>query len=182
MGNWKLVLTIIGLFGAGSAWQHHAIDYRQHPPTVLIAGAARDTLNAAYDSYASADSSAPLLEQGFCASSWTTVHPTWNTTVVHITTVRRSEVNASPISVSIPCAQATSIGGGIVFHTHPPQQCVIRENWTAWSGCVRSADQEAECKASWLDMADTVRNQGIPARFLVCGEDRFVLYHATGEL
>jgi hypothetical protein len=182
MGHWKLLLSIIGLAGIGTAWQHHPVDYKRYPPTVVIVGAARDTLNAAYDTYASADSSAPLVEQGFCAQSWTTYRPSWNTTIVRITRVVRSEINASPISVSIPCAQPMSVDAGIVFHTHPPQQCVIKGNWTEWSNCTRSSDLEAECHASGLDMADTLQHPGFPARFIVCGDDRFVLYHATQAL
>jgi hypothetical protein len=182
MGHWKLLLAIIGLTGIASAWQHHPIDYNAHPPVVSIVGAARDTLNAAYAEYQNQDSTAPFIEHGFCARSWVTYHPTWNTTVVRITRLVRSEVNASPISVGIPCSQAQTTGTGIVFHTHPPQQCVVKGNWQAWSDCVPSNDLATECRASFKDLADTLEHRGVPARFLVCGEDRFVLYHATDAL
>ncbi|HXT16789.1 MAG TPA: hypothetical protein VN706_14215 [Gemmatimonadaceae bacterium] len=181
MGHWKLVLAIIGLVGSASLWQHHHVDYRKFPPTVLIVGDARDTLNAAYAEYEHPDST-PFIEQGFCARSWVTSHPTWNTTIVRITSVVRSERNASPISVNIPCPNATQMGAGIVFHTHPPQQCVVKGNWQAWSECQPTSDPSVACKASWLDMADTLQHPGIPARFIVCGEDRFMLYHATDAL
>jgi hypothetical protein len=182
MGHWKLVLAVVGLFGGFSAWQHHHVDYNQYPPSILIVGAARDTLNAAYAEYQHPDSAAPFIEQGFCARSWVTYRPTWNTTIVRVTSVVRSETNASPISVSIPCAASTLVGGGIVFHTHPPQKCVVKGNWQAWSECEPSSDSTATCRASWLDMADTLQHPDIPARFIVCGEDRFVLYHATDAL
>jgi len=181
MGQWKLVLAVIGLVGSTSFWHHHR-DYDRYPPTVVIVGEARDTLNAAYASYQHLDSVTPFVEQGFCASSWQTVHPTSNTTIVRITSVVRSESNASPISVSIPCWNAAKTGAGIVLHTHPPQQCVVKGRWDAWSDCQPTTDTAAACRASWLDMADTLEHRGIPARLIVCGEDHFVLYHATDAL
>jgi hypothetical protein len=181
-GPWKLVLAALSLAGALSTWQHHAIDYNRYPPTVVITGEARDTLNAAYDEYTQPDSSGPLLEQGFCARSWTTYRVSWNTTIVRITRVVRSQVDASPISVIVPCSQSAGIGPGIVFHTHPPQRCVVKGRWQGWSDCTPSNDREAECRASWLDLADTLQHTGIPARFIVCGDDHFVLYHATDAL
>lgn len=184
-GHWKLVLGIIGLAGAWSTWRHHPIDYDRHPPVVLITGAARDSLNAAYAEYAeddTASTASPLVEQGFCARSWTTEHKGWNTTIVHITSVVRSEVNASPISVFVPCTQSHSTGVGIVFHTHPPQQCVVHGNWTSWSECEPTPDHEAKCQPSTYDLADTLTHPDVPARFIVCGRDHFVFYHGTEAL
>lgn len=182
MGQWKLVLSVIGLVGSMGLWQHHHRDYVKYPPTVVIVGDARDTLNAVYAAYQHLDSAAPFIEHGFCARSWETVHPSWNTTIVRITSVVRAESNASPISVSISCWNANKTGAGIVIHTHPPQQCVVKGNWQAWSECQPNSDPAALCRASWLDMADTLQHPGIPARFIVCGEDRFLLYHATDAL
>jgi hypothetical protein len=185
-GNWKLVLGIIGLVGSWSTWRHHPIDYHRYPPTVIITGEARDSLNAAYAEYdASTDSASaptPFVEQGFCARSWTTERKGWNETVVKITSVVRSEVNASPISVFVPCTQSRSTGVGIVFHTHPPQQCVVHGNWTSWSECAPTPDHEAPCQPSTYDLADTLTHPNVPARFVVCGRDRFVFYHGTEAL
>lgn len=182
MGHWKLVLSVIALVGSTSVWQHRHRDYNRYPPTVLIVGDARDTLNAAYAEYQHPDSASPFVEQGFCARSWQTVHLTSTTTIVRITSVTRSETNASPISVSIPCWNAAKTGAGIVLHTHPPQRCVVKGNWESWDDCEPSSDVAAACRASWLDMADTLQHPGIPARLIVCGEDRFLLYHATDAL
>lgn len=182
MGHWKLLIGILSLVGGASAWQHHHVDYSRNPPTILIVGAARDTLNAAFAEYATPDSTKPFVEQGFCARSWVTYRPSWNTTIVRITSVVRAESNATPIRVSITCYQSLSSGAGIIFHTHPPQQCVIRKNWTEWSNCVPSTDLATECRASSFDLADTLEHRGIPARFVVCGQNRFVLYHATDAL
>lgn len=182
MGHWKLLLRIVTLAGIATAWQHHPVDYGLYPPTVLIVGAARDTLNAAYAEYRHQDSTNPFVEHGFCARSWITYHPSWTTTVVRITSVVRSETDPSPISVSIPCSQSLTTGPGIVFHTHPPQRCVVLGNWRAWSDCVPSTDPAADCRASWRDMEDTLDHPGVPARFVVCGQNHFVIYHATGAL
>lgn len=181
-GHWKLVLGIIGIAGGWSAWRHHSIDYHRYPPAVVITGAARDTLNAVYETYRDSDSAVPYVEHGFCARTWTTQRTGWNSTTVRITSVVRSELNASPISVFVPCAQAHSTGLGIVFHTHPPQQCVVHGNWTSWSECAPTPNHEGQCKPSYFDLADTLTHPNVPARFLVCGRDNFVFYHATDEL
>ena len=181
-GNWKLVLTVIGLAGGWSAWRHHPVDYDRHPPTVIIVGAARDTLNAVYATYADTSAETPYIEHGFCARSWTTTRTSWNSTTVKITSVVRSEVGASPISVFVPCTQASSNGVGIVFHTHPPQTCVVHGNWTSWSECAPTQDHAGECRPSYKDLADTLEHPNVPARFLVCGRDRFVFYHGTEAL
>jgi hypothetical protein len=187
-GHWKLVLGIIGLAGSWSTWRHHAIDYHRYPPTVIITGEARDSLNAAYAAYTAPDaqhdsaSNTPYVEQGFCARSWTTERKGWNTTVVKITSVVRSEVNASPISVFVPCTQKYSTGVGIVFHTHPPQQCVVKGNWTSWSECEPTPDNASKCAPSTYDLADTLAHPNVPARFVICGRDRFVFYHGTEAL
>jgi hypothetical protein len=184
-GHWKLVLGIVGLASSWSTWRHHAIDYRKNPPTVIITGAARDSLNAAYAAYdAQRDSTSdsPYVEQGFCARSWTTQRTGWNTTVVKITSVVRSEANASPISVFVPCTQSRSTGVGIVFHTHPPQQCVVKGNWTSWSECAPTPGHQSNCAPSSYDLADTLTHPNVPARFVVCGRDRFVFYHGTEAL
>ena len=187
MGHFKVVLGIIGLSGLLGALNHRHVDYGKYPPTVMIVGAARDTLNAAYAEYDRNDSSTtPYLEHGFCARSWTTIHPTATTTVLRVTDVVRSETDASPISVFIPCRQSHSNGAGIVFHTHPPQSCVIYGRWAKWSDCARMTDStttaSAICQPSWLDYADTLQHLMVPARFIVCGHDRFVFYHATDAL
>jgi hypothetical protein len=182
VGHLKLVLAVIGLFGIGSTWQHHHVDYEKHPPQVLIVGAARDTLNAAYAAYEQPAAAVPFVEQGFCARSWISYRTSWNTTVIRVTSVVRSETGATPIRVFIPCTQSQSTGGGIVFHTHPPQQCVVKGNWAEWSDCVPSSDHAAACRPSGLDLADTLEHTAIPARFIVCGRDQFVFYHGTEAL
>jgi hypothetical protein len=183
-GHWRIVLGIIGFAGAWSTWRYHPIDYRVHPPTVLITGAARDSLNAAYSLYDKVIDStvAPYVEQGFCARAWTTRRTGWNSAVVQIASVVRSEVNATPIGVAIPCPLSRSTGTGIVFHTHPPQTCVVYGNWTSWSDCRPTADRTAMCEPSAYDLADTLTHPHVPARFVVCGRDRFVFYHGTDAL
>jgi hypothetical protein len=181
-GHWKLVLTLLSAAGLISTWQHHAIDYGRYPPMVIVGGAARDTLDAAYAVYTHVDSGIPFLEQGFCARTWATYRVGWNTTIVRINKVVRSERDASPIRVIVPCGQSSAAGAGIIFHTHPPQRCVVKGRWESWSDCAPSADGTSDCRPSWLDLADTLDHGGVPARLIVCGEDRFVLYHATGAL
>ena len=145
-GHWKLVLGIIGLAGGWSAWRHHSIDYHRYPPAVVITGAARDTLNAAYETYRDSDSAVPYVEHGFCARTWTTQRTGWNTTTVRITSVVRSEVNASPISVFVPCGQSPVDSAS---SSHPPAAAVRGARHRRRFECAPMQNHQGERKPSY---------------------------------